>query len=234
MKPEDLDTIDDLLNADWGEMLKFNRKELQTVISHYAEIANKRRSDALSKLRQSNLPTPAVYKSGQADDLNPNVSWYRYGFNYRRGSDVPEMRKKLRLLKQFLSDKTTTFEGWQDTLNKFIETVQDKGNVVISKRKYKQFWNIYLRAQEHDEIRARLQSTEGGSTQILRQIIDIVSQDKSALWDEDVVIAKMIGVLKTDKENLRKQKEKDLGDIDDEDTTETSYYFTPDDFGMPF
>lgn len=230
MKTDDLQTIQDLLDADWAELLHFRKADLQRIITHYAQLANERRTDALSKLRASNLPTPSVYKSGRAIDGSTNVSWYKYGFNYRRGSDTDELRKKLRLLKQFFSDKTTTFEGWQDTLNKFIETVQDKGNIVISKRKYKQFWNIYLQAQEHDEIRAKLQSSEGGSTQILRQIIDIIEQDSKLLWNEDAVIEKMKGTLRQSKEELREQKRRELEDIDndtDEDTDDTSFYYNP-------
>lgn len=230
MQPEDLQTIDDLLNADWADLLRLNKKDLQRVISHYAIIANARRTDALSKLRASNLPTPSVYKSSRAKDGSTNVSWYNYGFNYRRGSNTDEMRKKLRLLKQFFSDKTTTFEGWEESLNKFTKTVERDTGIVISKRKYKQFWNLYLKAQEHAEVRAKLQSNENGSAQILRQIIDIIELDNKIIWDEDTVIERMRRQLKIDKEEIRKRKMEELDYIDnetDEDTDNSSFDYNP-------
>lgn len=230
MRPEDLQTIDDLLNADWADLLHLKKKDLQRVISHYAEIANTRRTDALRKLRASNLPTPSVYKSGRAKDGSTNVSWYNYGFNYRRGSNTDEMRKKLRLLRQFFSDKTTTFEGWEEALNKFTDTIEKDTGIIISKRKYKQFWNLYLKTQEHAEVRAKLQSDENGSTQILRQIISIIELDNKIIWDEDAVIERMIQQLKSDKEETRKRKREELDDIDnetDEDTDNSSFDYNP-------
>lgn len=230
MQPDDLETVQDLLDADWSDLLHLKKKDLQKVISHYAGIANARRTDALKKLRASNLPTPSVYKSGRAKDGSTNVSWYSYGFDYRRGSNTDEMRKKLRLLKQFFSDKTTTFEGWQEALDKFTDTIKKDTGIIITKRKYKQFWELYLKAQEHAEVRAKLQSDENGSTQILRQIIDIIEMDSKVIWDEDTVIERMRQQLRISKEELRNKKKGELDDIDDEndeDTDDNSFYFNP-------
>lgn len=233
MKVDDLQTVDDLLEADWSELVHLKKKELQSVITHYAKIANERRSDAIKKLRESELPTPLVYKSTKSKEGADNVSWYRYGFNYRRGSKVDEMRKKLRLIRQFLSDKTTTFEGWKEVLDNFVDRVSEKADIVVTKRKYKQYWNIYLKAQERPIIMAKFQSKKGSSDELQRAIIDIIHQDSRLLWDEDMVIAMMEGNLEEIDRLSREQKNKVLANIDEEDddddegSDDSSFYYNP-------
>lgn len=225
MKTDDLYTVSDLLEADWGDLLTLKKEDLKKVVDHYAFIANERRKDALKKLRASDLPTPPVYKSTKSQ--TKELSWYRYGFYPRSGSGVDELRKKLRMIKQFLSDKTTTFEGWEESINKFRRTVEGYINKVISKRKYKQLWKVYQKALEHEEIRARLQSEEGASDEILREITDIVELQKISIFNEDKIIKIMTDRLDEMNEDLIDAANQAIEDDDDEDADDTSISFIP-------
>lgn len=206
MISDDLITIDDLLNADPNELNRLNVNQLKKVINHYAPIARERRKNEILKIREAKLPIPTVYKTTAKN------TWYYYRFGYKSGlKDQGKLRAKLANIVQFLSDKTTTLEGWTEALNNLGETLNKykKGtwekikDNFVTPNKYSQFWKIYNKAKENSTVKARLISKDYSSSELQRLISDLYEVDNKDFWSEDKFVKQIENVLTELKESER-------------------------------
>lgn len=151
-------TLEDIINLGDEDIRKLNRQQLLRRVNIANSIANKRRNEALQYLEENpETPTPLVYKK-YTKTVKPKhgaIDWRNYEFNIEKGESVNILRNKLANVRDFLSRKTSSIEGWLDSIKDFTLELGKKAGIDIkldelSGIKYKRLWRVYNRLTDMD------------------------------------------------------------------------------------
>ena len=179
-------------------MLKMNKKELYSLVSQASSYANKRRSRAIKSLEsRTDIPLPQAYRNNF--DISKGTTWAHADFDVDRNMSVNELRGQLSIIKKFLNTKTSTVEGWENSLRDFIDRVSAKTNVLITSKNYSKFWDIYNRLTS---IYLPESNTTLDSEQIQKMLANIYEEYPNL--DEDSLLNIMSESL--DKEYIKMQE----------------------------
>lgn len=140
------------------EIMKLNRNQLLRRLNFANKLANERRYEALQYLEEHpETPTPLVYKKYTKTSLARSgaIDWRNYDFDFENGEKLSELRHKLMMTRNFLSRKTSSIEGWLDSIKDFTiklgKTVGLDINIdELSGYKYKRLWRVYNRIKAND------------------------------------------------------------------------------------
>lgn len=81
------------------------------------------------------------------------ISYQTLHLSPNKDDNINTLRLKLKYIRQFLSDKTSTVQGWKSSMENFYERLTGKkdglkGREKLGKINYKRFWSIYNKVQE--------------------------------------------------------------------------------------
>ena len=179
-------------------MLKMNKKELKSLGSLPSSYPNKRRSRAIISFEcRTDIPLPQAYRNNF--DISKGTTWAHADFDVDRNMSVNELRGQLSIIKKFLNTKTSTVEGWENSLRDFIDRVSAKTNVLITSKNYSKFWDIYNRLTS---IYLPESNTTLDSEQIQKMLANIYEEYPNL--DEDSLLNIMSESL--DKEYIKMQE----------------------------
>lgn len=135
-------TIEQILNMDWEDLNKLNRKDVAQITSRLVSTANKR----IKRLAKAEYG-----KSSPA-----YISYEKRGRLFSvRGKDANQVRNELKNVSEFLKFKTSTIKGWKDT-----RTDVEKRIGKMTKKQAKKFWNTYRKLQEVSASKGGILSKE--------------------------------------------------------------------------
>ena len=130
-------TIEDILDMDFNDINKLNRKDLSAITSRLVSASNKR----IRRLEKST--------KGQTSPSLKNLKGKTFSV---KGKNTNQLRQEFANAKNFLQNKTSTIQGWEKE-KKAIAQRSGFKNVKDSKK----FWNVYSNFQRNnpDLVKAR-------------------------------------------------------------------------------
>lgn len=163
------------------ELSKLTRQQLIRRLKKANQLAVERRSEALEYLKNNpDVPTPLIYKN-YTKTVRPKhgaIDWKNYDFDFENGETLNQLRHKLITTRNFLNAKTSSIQGWLNTLQDLtIQIGKDLGISVdvneLSGYKYKRLWRVFNKVIESNP---NLASSHEDSTQLRNMIFRTMTQ----------------------------------------------------------
>lgn len=154
------DKLDYLLHLEYNDIKNWSAGQLYPTVRNIQKYARDRKNQVIRELKNRGIPTPTIYRAYK-ENLN-SFSQSRLNFKLYKTRLNKEKQSRNYLLslffdaQNFLKAKTSTIEGWEDTLSKFEHTIQrhtrvdfNLGSLKNNKERFNNFFKLYntLRAQ---------------------------------------------------------------------------------------
>lgn len=159
--------ISDITNLRGEELLKLTKEELVYAIKRANTWANKRLERAIPVFQKKiendpNYPIPQVYRedSRRGGAIEERAKYKRFvegsGIDARfvdplkREGDysISLLRSQFTRVRDFLSTKTSTVEGWENVLDNWVKKLSKETGVEIRRKDYSKFWKVYNMVEE--------------------------------------------------------------------------------------
>lgn len=185
-------TIEDILDMDFNDINKLNRKDLSAITSRLVSASNKR----IKRFEERGEKPLAM----RGIDKNFSV----------KGKNTNQLRHEFAKMRNFLQFDTSTSKGW----NKFKQDVATRTGYEGDIEKSENFWDKYNEFKKNNNDLVKARGSERVQ-QILKQEIEVTEKDKlmSKLL-EDVERGYTEEELKNFEEENNEDYEKDKNDYE--------------------
>lgn len=182
--------ISDITNLRGEEMLKLTKEELVYAIKRANTWANKRLERAIPVFQKKiendpNYPIPQVYRedSRRGGAIEERAKYKRFiegsGTDARfvdplkREGDysISLLRSQFTRVRDFLSTKTSTVEGWENVLDNWVKKLSKETGVEIRRKDYSKFWKVYNMVEETIPE----ETVQGGRYELWRKVATAVT-----------------------------------------------------------
>lgn len=231
--------IERLANLQYENISKMKLSQIKPLIKSAAKTANKLRREEREKFKNSGIPLSKVYGKG-----SPYLKAFKtFDKNATPQNQLHQAQHNLMLIRNFMRDKTKTFEGMKSVIEDFYDKVEEElgGNVIsreeLTPRKWKTFWDIFNAIEErasnenvfYDSDTARMMTykvlfrtdkgefTRGGYRNREDKILEIIDEMKYYNLSEDIENNLMKEKIKErirSERNLKPKKKKSTDSID--------------------
>jgi hypothetical protein len=158
--------IDDLLNITGEQLSKLTKIELLSIHKKSYVWAQKRHDRAISALKEkfkenNNAAIPRAYRTEFTRDKNNNIVYEEKRLFTRYNKSDTEKITRSELIheiineRNFLATKTSTIEGHEKDIKKFIKKLEELTEIKIPKSEYSNFFNVYNYVKSNETIKSK-------------------------------------------------------------------------------
>ena len=167
-----------LLNIPKEKINKMDLKQVRSLTSRYQKLAQKIKKDQIEEITKKHLPLPNIYRDyNNEKDVN-GLGRLDFRLSQKNLSTLKNNSQKRNYLlselyraRTFLESETSTLEGWENTVRRFIDTIERKTGadfhfIRMSKKKslYKKMFEVYNKIDDVDVRWKMLDSAQAFKT----------------------------------------------------------------------
>lgn len=138
-------TTQQLINFVSNNVSDLTRDQIAVISTKMASTANKRLQTLLKKYEA----TQAIIGLANAKGQQGNYTYPALKFSVK-GKDLNSLREQYIQMKNFLNAKTSTVKGYNDVMQKTLNTLEADWGIRLTRKQYDIFWRTYERLKEID------------------------------------------------------------------------------------